>query len=149
MQPHGTSKECAKTVKKPANGENIVRRKKMALYHMWVKYELAKENHIEASRGKCVKRRRPIEEPLYMYDNFRRPTTLASYVEPYSGRELKGNERRTLPVLTIHDEYIVLRGRLKQLHEEKEPKIHPDTPWHLTKLTDIVRWELENKKLSG
>ncbi|KAK4292584.1 hypothetical protein Pmani_034672 [Petrolisthes manimaculis] len=34
MQPHGTSKECAKAMKKPANGENIARRKKMALYHI-------------------------------------------------------------------------------------------------------------------
>lgn len=121
----------------------------MALYHKWVKYELAKEKQTEASTGKSVKRRRPLEEPLYLYDNFRKPTTLANYVEPYSGRELKGSERRTLPVFTMYDEYIVLRERLKQLQEDKIPRVHPDTPECLTKLTDIAQWELENHKLTG
>lgn len=118
------------------------------ILRFWAKRErLEEEKERREGRSVTPHHERPLEEYPYVYRKYRLPTVLHRYIPPYSGKELMGNDRRTLPVMTKFDVYRILRGRLKQLWEGAPH--HPDCPPHVTRLPQITEWELFTGKLEG
>lgn len=114
----------------------------------WAKRErLEEEKEKKDNRSVRPQHQRPLEEYPYVYRKYRLPTVLSRHIPPYSGKELKGDDRRTLPVMSKFDVYRILRGRLKQLWEGAPH--HPDCPPHVTRLPQITEWELFTGKLEG
>ncbi|KAK8740217.1 hypothetical protein OTU49_003106 [Cherax quadricarinatus] len=75
------------------------------------------------------------------------PTIRNWRVKLYSGRELEGDERRTMPYMPLYEVYSALKARQKQL--EGGDKVHSDCPPELANLTECAEWEFYNGKLDG
>ena len=116
--------------------------RRQMILRQWAKSErMAEEN------DRCIKRKRPLGEYPFMYRHYKLPTVPQRRVAPCSGKELEGNDRRTMPAMSKFDVQMILQNRLKQLWQGDS--YHPDCPPHLTRLTQISEWELFNGKLEG
>ena len=113
-----------------------------AILHQW-----AKRERLAEAKDHSVKRKRPLGEYPYDYRKYRMHTVTSRLMHPFSGKELKGKDRRTLPLMSKFDIHFILENRLKQLWDCHP--VHPDCPPHITRLPEVTEWELFNRKLEG
>ncbi|XP_045137155.1 uncharacterized protein LOC123519716 [Portunus trituberculatus] len=104
------------------------------------------EGKIEENEPVISQKRHAGENP-HASRRYTLPTVRSRKVTPCSGKELKGEHRRTQPLMTKFDIWMTLQARLKQLWQGHPH--HPDCPPRITRLTKVSEWELFTGKLEG